>query len=203
VLQYHQRSLVDLIHSQMLQHYRERAVAYEAQVTKGFVTLRPNPYSAPKGEPPRNFRTTVDDRLMIRGMLFGGFKKCLYPVQKFDTDSERRFAVILEQPNNDVLKWFKPAKTDFQIFYRGDNSYEPDFVVETETMKYLCEPKRASEMTDETVSAKAAAAVVWCKHASDHAKQHGAKPWAYLLIPHDAITDSKTLKGLAAAYTRK
>ena len=138
---------------------------------------------------------------MIRGMLFGGFKKCLYPVQKFDTDTERRFAVILEQPDNDVLKWFKPGKGDFQIHYSQDSAYEPDFVVETKTMKYLCEPKRASEMTDDTVLAKANAAAVWCQHASEHAAQHGAKPWAYLLIPHDVISDSKTLKGLAAAHT--
>jgi type III restriction enzyme len=200
VLQYHQRALVDLIHSQMLQHYREQAAAYEAHVSKGFTTLRPNTYSAPAGETPRNFRSPVDERLMIRGMLFGGFKKCLYPVQKFDTDTERRFAVILEQPDNDVLKWFKPGKGDFQIHYSHDGAYEPDFVVETKTMKYLCEPKRASEMTDETVLAKANAAVVWCRHASEHAAQHGAKPWAYLLIPHDVISDSKTLNGLAAAH---
>jgi type III restriction enzyme len=143
----------------------------------------------------------VDERLMIRGMLFGGFKKCLYPVQKFDTDTERRFAVILEQPGNDVLKWFKPGKGDFQIHYSHDSAYEPDFVIETKMMKYLCEPKRASEMTDDTVLAKADATAVWCQHASEHAAQHGAKPWAYLLIPHDVISDSKTLKGLAAAHT--
>ncbi|MGD0461635.1 MAG: DEAD/DEAH box helicase family protein [Tepidisphaeraceae bacterium] len=200
VLQYHQRALVELIHSQMLQHHREQAVAYEAEVAKGFSTLRSNTYSTPANETTRNFRAPVDERLMIRGMSFGGFKKCLYPIQKFDTDTERRFAVILEQPDNDVLKWFKPSKGDFQIHYEHDNDYEPDFVVETKTMKYLCEPKRASEMTDETVLAKANAAVVWCQHASEHAKQHGAKPWEYLLIPHDVISDNKTFAGLATTY---
>ncbi len=79
-------------------------------------------------------------------MLFGGFQKCLYSVKKFDSDPERRFAVILEN-DEDVLKWFKPAKGDFQIHYSHDESYEPDFVVETKTCKFLCEPKRASEVT--------------------------------------------------------
>ena len=202
VLQYHQRALVQVIHSQMLSHYQEEAASYEAHVSKGFTTLRPNTYSAPAGEMPRNFRTPVEDRLMIKGMLFGGFKKCLYPVQKFDSDSERRFAVVLEN-DADVLKWFKPAKTDFQIHYRNDADYEPDFVVETTTAKFLCEPKRASELGDETVLAKAQAAAVWCQHATEHAKQHGVKPWTYLLVPHDAIADNKTLKGLAAAHTFK
>jgi type III restriction enzyme len=29
-------------------------------------------------------------------MIFGGFRRCLYPLQKFDSDAERRFAVLLE-----------------------------------------------------------------------------------------------------------
>jgi len=44
------------------------------------------------------------------------------------------------------------------------------------------------------------AAAVWCVYATAHAKEHRAKPWTYLLIPHDSIADNKTLKGLAAAY---
>ena len=34
---------------------------------------------------------------------------------------------------------------------------------------------------------------LWCKHASDHAKKIGAKPWKYLLIPHDLVTEDKRL----------
>ena len=33
-------------------------------------------------------------RSQIGSMVFGGFDKCLYPIQKFASDSERRFAVI-------------------------------------------------------------------------------------------------------------
>ena len=39
-----------------------------------------------------------------------------YTLQKFDSDTERRFAVIFER---DALKWFKPAKGQFQIFYKS------------------------------------------------------------------------------------
>jgi type III restriction enzyme len=69
-------------------------------------------------------------------------------------------------------------------------------VVETKKTKYLCEPKRANEMTDTDVLDKAKAAALWCEHA----RENGGKPWVYLLIPHDAITDNKTLQGLAAAH---
>lgn len=199
VLQYHQQTLVNLIHSQMQQHFVESAGAYEAQVTRGFHTLRANNYSAAGDENVRNFRTVIPEgqRNRIGSMVFGGFSKCLYPIQKFDSDPERRFAVILEN-EDDVMKWFKPAKGDFQIHYSHEESYEPDFVIETKTAKYLCEPKRANEMTDEVVLAKADAAATWCKHATAHANENGDKPWHYLLIPHDQIQDQMTLGGLAA-----
>ena len=202
VLQFNQQILVNLIHSQMQDHFTETATSYEARVTKGFRTLRPNNYSTGADQGTRNFRAPIPegDKSRIASMLFGGFQKCLYPEQKFDSDSERRFSVILEN-DEDVLKWVKPAKGDFQIYYNHDESYEPDFFVETETGKFLCEPKRANEMTDEKVLAKADAAAVWCDHATDHAKEDGGKEWTYLLIPHDQTSEQMTLSGLEARWT--
>jgi type III restriction enzyme len=200
VLQYHQQGLVNLIHAQMQEHYEEKATAYEAQVSKGFTTLRPNNYSAPDNEAERDFRAPVIEKQDIRKMLFSGFKRCLYRVQKFDSDSERRFAVILEH-DGDVLKWFRPSKGDIPIYHSGDTLYEPDFVVEAKMVKFVCETKRADELEDVEVMAKAKAAAEWCGHATKHEGENGGKPWTYLLIPHDVITDNKTLKGLAASYT--
>lgn len=199
VLQYHGRTIAELIHAQMLNHYWEEAAEYEAVVNKGFHTPRPATYST-TDEAPRPFRQPVDDRAYIRNMLFGGFTRCLYPVQKFDSDTERRFAVLLED-DPEVLKWFKPARGEFKIHYSHEREYEPDFVVETATRKFLCEPKRRSEMEDKTVLAKARAAASWCLAATRHEQEHGGKPWSYLLIPHDVITASMTLSGLAAVYT--
>jgi len=202
VLQYHQQVLVNLIHSQMQGHFTQTAASYQAHVTKGFRTLRPNNYTADADQTVRNFKIPVPDgeKNRIASMLFGGFSKCLYPEQKFDSDPERRFAVILEN-DEDVLKWFKPARGDFQIHYSHNQSYEPDFVVETTGGKFLCEPKRASEISDDVVQSKADAAAVWCEHATVHAKTYGGKPWAYLLIPHDQISEQMSLAGLAAKYT--
>jgi len=203
VLQYHQQTLVNLIHAQMQDHYEEKVAGYESCVSKGFESLKANTYSARANEDARNFRAPVDERLMIRGMLFEGFNKCLYPKQKFDSDSERRFAVILEN-EDDVIKWSKPAKGSFKILYSNDAPpYEPDFVVETKTVKFLCEPKRANEINNEEVQAKARAAVEWCKYATEHDSAHRGKPWRYLLIPHDAIAENKTLQGFEATYIVK
>lgn len=117
----------------------------------------------------------------------------LYPLQKFDSDTERRFAVILER---DALKWFKPAKGQFQIYYKlgtEQPEYIPDFVVEIDTKILLVETKARTDIDTQEVQAKAAAAVRWCKHASDHAASVGSKPWHYLLVPHDEIAESKRL----------
>ena len=36
-----------------------------------------------------------------------------------------------------------------------------------------------------------------------HEKQVGGKPWQYLLIPHDAVDEAQTIRGLAARFTLK
>jgi type III restriction enzyme len=203
VLQFDGQRLAALIHGQMQAHAWERATGYELRVTRGFQALRPHSYSAPVGEQPRDFREPAEERQCVRGMLFGGFRRCLYPVQRFDSEPERRFAVVLESDPDETLKWFKPASGQLQIHYREDRAYEPDFVVETSAAKYLCEPKRAGEMADKEVKEKSRAAALWCERATGHELKHGGKPWSYLLIPHDEINDSRTLQWLATTFTEK
>lgn len=200
VLRFHQRHIVTLVHAEMQEHTWEKASSYEAVVHHGFSEVRSQAFDAPETEKRRPFDVPISNKADIRKMLFGGFKKCLYPTQKFDSDPERRFAVVIDKDQT-VLKWFKPGKGVFQIHYSSDNDYEPDFVVETETEKLLCEPKRKNQMEDDEVLAKARAAATWCVHASAHEQKHGGKPWRYLLIPHDAIADNMTLAGLANRYT--
>jgi type III restriction enzyme len=122
-------------------------------------------------------------------------------VQKFHSDAERRLAAILER---DALKWFKPAKGQFQIYYKQGAShpeYQPDFVAETGTTIYMLEPKARNEMEDAIVLIKKEVAEKWCANASSYAAKHNGKPWKYLLIPHDAIADNMTVKGLAAKFS--
>jgi type III restriction enzyme len=200
VLQYHQKELVGLVHAQMQAHFVHVATSYEAHVTQGFKTLQAGSYALAEGEKLRDFRLPLaeGEKTRIRTMLFSGFAKCLFPAQRFESDTERRFAVILENDET-VQKWFKPSKGDFAISWSHTAQYEPDFVVETADCKYLCEPKRADQMETEEVQAKARAAVTWCLHASEHATNTDGKLWKYLLIPHDRITEQMTVKGLEAS----
>jgi type III restriction enzyme len=193
VLDRDRRLIAREIHAQMMAHFWEEATEYEVQVSRGFTALKPCNYTATAGQTAHHFRETVLDPSRIKQMLFGGFARCLYPLQKFDSDTERRFAIILER---DALRWLKPAKGQFQIYYKlgaEQPEYIPDFVAETDTTILMVETKARVDVDTQEVQAKAAAAMRWCRHASDHAANVGTKPWKYLLVPHDEVSESKRL----------
>jgi type III restriction enzyme len=194
VLDRDRRLIAREIHAQMMAHFFEDVTAFEVQVSRGFTELKSCNYTTVEGQAPRHFRDTLADVGRIKQMLFGGFTKCLYPLQKFDSDTERRFAVILER---DANKWFKPAKGQFQIYYKlgtEQPEYVPDFVVETDKGIFMVETKARSDVDSQEVQAKAAAAARWCKNASDNASSFGTKTWKYILVPHDEIGESKRLE---------
>jgi type III restriction enzyme len=200
VLRLHQRDISRFIHSQMLQHFWEEPVDYEVKISRGFTDLKPSAYTTIASEPPRDYRHAPTDKSNMARYLFSGFTKCLYPVQKFQSNAERMLAVILERQ---ALKWFRPAKGQFQIYYRWNGEhpeYQPDFVAEMEDSIYMLEPKMSSQMTDSEVLAKKEVAVRWCKQASDYMQQHGGKRWRYVLIPHDVIAENITLEGLLRLF---
>ncbi len=199
ILRVYQREIARFVHAQMQTHFWEEAVDYAVTISRGFTALKDSAYTATE-QAPLNYRHAPADKSNMRKYLFGGFSKCLYPVQKFDTNTERMLAVILERES---LKWFRPAKGQFQIYYcwNGEHpEYQPDFVAETDEAVYMLEPKMSIQMTDPQVLAKKEVAVKWCQQASDYMQQHGGKPWRYVLIPHDAIAENMTLKGLYERY---
>ena len=198
---YYQRQLAELIHAQMQAHRWEKSSGYQVNVTRGFVTLKESAFTAYAAEPVQDFRIPPADKRKISQIVFGGFNRCLYPVQKFQSDSERKLAIILDR---DSEKWFKPALGQFQIYYTDGHEqpeYQPDFVAETADCIYLLEPKASDEMNDVVVGAKRDAAVAWCQRATTHSIEHNRKPWKYILIPHDAIAENMTLDGLTAQYS--
>ncbi len=206
VIQFNQRLFAAHIHSQMQKHWWQEADdGYDVVVSRGYQTFTDTSYSADGNERLRSVHQPLEsgERDRIGGMLFGGFARCSYPVQKFSSDSERMFASLLER-DGEVKKWFKPTRDQFSISYRDINgntaTYEPDFVVETDSFKYIIEPKQASLMTDANVLAKKGAAVAWCESATKYEQNNGGKAWAYVLVPHTAILPSATLKGLVQQY---
>jgi type III restriction enzyme len=203
VLRCYQRDIARFIHAQMQNHFWEDKTDYETKVSAGFTELKRRSYTQPAGEAPLDFHQPPSDLSHIDRYLFTGFNRCLYAEEKFQSDTERRLALILDR---DALKWFKPARDQFQIYYRDgavEAAYQPDFVAETTEAIYLLESKARGQMNDHVVLAKKDAAVKWCDLATNHNGQNGAKPWRYALIPHDAIAGNMTLAGLVGQFEVK
>ncbi len=195
VLYANQKPFAGIIRGQMLQHFQQPETGFDVKITRNFQVLTEGFASADAGSELVDFRQTVADPQRIRSLVFGGFSRCCYTRQRFDSDTERRFALILDR---DALRWLKPTPTDLHIYYSHEDKYHPDFVVETAEAKYICETKAANELEDPVVQLKAKAARAWCRHAS----AEDEKPWRYVLIPHSAVQHSATLQGLTSAYAQ-
>jgi type III restriction enzyme len=115
VLRCYQQPIAAFIHAQMQRHWFEEAAGYEVKVSRGFTELKASAYTCAMHESPANYRVAPADKTTMARTLFGDFQRCLYPVQKFDSDAERRLAVILERES---LRWFRPARGQFQMVYR-------------------------------------------------------------------------------------
>lgn len=202
VLSLHQREIARAVHAQMQDHFwKDDTVEYHHEVRQGFTEIKETAYTS-LNEPALDYRVPPPDKSNMARYLFGGFSKCLTAETKFHSDSERRLAVILER---EASKWLRPAKGQFQMYYRSGSDhleYQPDFVAETANSVLMLEPKMATQMQDKDVLAKADVAVQWCAWASEHARTYGGKPWRYVLIPHDAITDNMTLDFLVKQFGR-
>jgi len=201
VLRCYQRDIARFIHAQMQEHSWEDVVDYEVVVSKGYTEFKPSAYTYSVNEPTADYKASPADKSNMAKYVFSGFKRCLYPVQKFDSEAERVLAVVLDR---DAEKWFKPAKGQFQIFYKQGAAtleYQPDFVAETKDAIFMLEPKASNQMEDTIVLAKKESAIKWCKNASDYAAANGGKPWRYVLIPHTAIAENMTVDGLAAQFS--
>ena len=137
------------------------------------------------------FDQPFSDKNNIKKYLFTGYKKAYYPSNAFDSDSERLFSIILEE-DPDVIRWIKPPLNQLGLFWRAGQQYNPDFLVETSTGKYMVEVKAANEVTAEEVVQKAREGIKWCRFASD--ADPDCKKWTYKLISDDNIHLGNTCK---------
>ena len=127
---------------------------------------------------------------MIKSYVFSWFSKTSEEYVKFDSDTERKLAVILENDDK-VIKWVRPKS--FSIDYYYDNarrSYQPDFIAETNDAIYILEPKNASKVDDWEVQAKKQFTLEWIKAVNDNTDW---KEWKYAMIADNNIKENYTL----------
>lgn len=201
VVQFHGQRIADIIHRQILaQRLPDGPPGFVATVTRGFSELRQSTYTTFDNQPILDVWSSPPVKATIGQHIFQGFARCLYPLQKFQSDPERVLALILDR---DSLKWFKPAFGQFDISYSDGSDvsdYQPDFVAETASDILILEAKAEKDMSAADVLAKRDAAIEWCEHASRHTALCGGKPWSYLLIPHTALAENMSLDGLVSRF---
>ncbi|MBF6593580.1 MAG: DEAD/DEAH box helicase family protein [Thermaceae bacterium] len=196
IFQVYRSKLAAFIYVQMQRHRYQEPTEYETRVSHGFVELRPSAYTAPTSSTILNVHVPPPGGADIGRYVYGHFRRCLYPITKFQSNQERILAGILEQGSE---KWFRPARGQLQMEYRigqEPQEYQPDFVAELADRIVMLEVKAADERDSPEVLEKARVARQWCEHASRHAQAHGGKPWSYHLLTHDRIQSNMSLSAL-------
>lgn len=212
VLFFHGNRISDDIFRQMQAHVIPTPKERIIQIDKDYYSFQTYAMLIDEQIPPLHFRMEPKHKKDIKSLVFEGFKKSLFQKQRFDSNTERQFATILEDEPR-VLKWVKltddDAKKIFDLQYNDPqtlkiSTYCPDFIVETTDCKYIVETKASNQMSDLTVQEKTKAALDWCQHASDfEEKQVDGKEWKYLLIPHDTFVADRSFTKLASDFEVK
>lgn len=178
--------IVKQIHENM-----DRQTYYTHVVQKDLIVFRKAVRNVRADGGEVNFRKTIANKNEIKKYVFTGYKKSYYNINAFDSDTERLVSVILED-DKDVIRWIKPPLNQLGLFWRAGQQYNPDFLVETPTAKYMIEVKAKNEVKNPDVVGKAKEGIKWCKYAS--IVDFDKKPWEYKLITDEVISVGNTLK---------
>lgn len=187
VMRDRQRTLADIIYAQMNEHFYKEETSYKASNMRPFTRIETGFGGKFKSDEIYDLRATVP-AAEVKTKVFKGFKKACHTLYKFDSDTERRFAIVLEN-DNAVLRWMRPSAKQFNIYYGpgGVSRYEPDFIVETADTIYMVETKAANEINSDAVKEKAIAGQEYCRAVTEWNSENGGKPWEYALISHDEV----------------
>ena len=200
VVQYNKKEIGGYIYSQLMQHFYFEAPGYEKPMVKPFTRIEEHNFSKYTKDSIHHFTETIAPTNAIPNKVFSGFRKACHHLYKFDSKTEKDFAIILEQ-DRAVLKWLRPASNQFHIYWKHNSrQYNPDFVVETKDALYPTETKKEMDIESTDVQEKAQAALEYCKYATDFTIPNGGKPWKYVLIPHNVVMVNMSFEILVRSY---
>lgn len=184
----------------MKDHFVLNTPDYVAPKVLPFFKIAPWNFSALVNAGYRDYRDIIIPTSLIPKFVFRGFEKAWHFEYKFDSKAEQNLAYVF-QHDSSVIKWLRSAPNQFRTYWDNNSrQQEPDFVAETGDSIYMIEPKSASELQAPNLLAKKAAAEKFCKYASDFTAQNGCKAWKYILVPHNEITRTISLKYLITKF---
>ncbi|MDF2902474.1 MAG: hypothetical protein K0S25_112 [Bacillus sp. (in: firmicutes)] len=187
IMRNRQRTLAEIIYAQMNQHFYKEETQYRASEMHPFTRIETGFGGKFKSDDIYDLHAKLAPS-EVKAKIFKGFKKACHTLYKFDSDTERRFAIVLEN-DKEVLKWLRPSAKQFNIYYGagGVSRYEPDFVVETAKTIYMVETKASNEIGSDVVKEKAVAAQEYCRAVSEWNTKNDGKPWEYAVVSHDGV----------------
>jgi type III restriction enzyme len=115
VVRGHAKAMAESIFSQMKQNMWRETTNYRVSLASAFGELRPQIFDTAGTGFIRDFRSPPDQKQDIRKYVFTGFARGCYQYAKFDSDPERKLAVVLEKEPT-VRLWMKPGPNQFKIF---------------------------------------------------------------------------------------
>lgn len=201
IVMYWKRGIADKIYAQMKKHFVSSTPDIIEQITGVSYTIYAPNIVKKSGEKSLSLYTVMDDDEVPKH-VFTGFAKALHPEYKFDSNKERRLAIVCESCS-EVIRWLRPAPKQFNLFYGNGQRYEPDFVVETADTMYLVEVKGEDRFDSEKNKAKKARAVRYCELATLYCEAHDLKMWKYLYIPAEQIQTNSSFNILAQRFEVK
>jgi type III restriction enzyme len=194
--------LAEKIYVQLIQHFHVEETGYQVSTVLPFTRIEPWNFSLYKNYGRKHFRETAKVTSDIPKYLYFGFLKACHLEYKFQSKAEKDFAQICEEDAS-VLRWMRPSKQQFKIYWNRHDQYQPDFIVETSDRIFLCEPKSTGEIDSPEVRSKTKAALKFCAEATTFSQANGGKSWDYLLIPHtDIIPMQRSFSYFATTYLK-
>ena len=188
------------IYEQMIPHFKVKSKGFEQPDVLPFTEIRAWNFTDFSAFGTKDFKEHIKPVSLVRKYLFNGFQKSGHEIYRFDSNTEKDFACILESDVR-VLKWLRPAKFQFNMWYNSNRSmYIPDFVVETEEAIYMVEPKAEGEMKSKAVLQKAEVGIEYCRQATEFNIKNGGKKWEYVLIPHTGISRTSDFRHLVEVH---
>ncbi len=196
------KTIANKIYEQMMAHFEVVEGDFEKPQYIPFKEIENWNFS---GLVNNGYRVYSDETMppsQVSKYIFTDFKKACHRQYKFANRTEQTFSFILEN-DKDVLKWMRPSLYQFRIYWNNHgNTYQPDFVAETEAFIYMIETKALVDIPTEEVQLKKKAALKYCEFANEFINQHGGKPWHYVIIPHDQAVKNSSFKKLIEANSK-
>ncbi|MBN2835690.1 MAG: DEAD/DEAH box helicase family protein [Candidatus Delongbacteria bacterium] len=174
IVRQYRKLIAERIYKQMMFHFKMSNPEYQIPRVLPFTEIINWNFTSLKHDGKKHYTEIIQPLSLVPKYVYHGFEKACHEEYKFDSNTEKDFAFILEN-DIDVIKWLRPAEGQFRIYWGRNSSrkYIPDFIVETEDSIFMCEPKREKDVETEEVQLKKKAALSYCRNATNFTLKNG------------------------------